>query len=176
MRRHLTTAIAKVYDWARAASWTRTTDGWRARYELDPTFRFNGRDSLLYGEGRIVAGPGSYIGRHTTVQAAEGCTVRIGRGCRISHGVRLYTRTADADHDMLGDVGDITGDITIGDGVWIGAGVFIGPGISIGANAVVGANSVVTRDVEPWAIVGGVPARLIRFKAGRPVAVERAGE
>jgi maltose O-acetyltransferase len=169
VKRQITTTIAKIHDWARDASWTRTTDGFRARYDLDPTFRFNGQGSLLYGDGRIIGGAGSYVGWHTFVQAADGCVVRIGRGCRISHGVRFYTRTADADADLLDPDGEErSGDITIGDGVWIGAGVFVGPGISIGDNAVVGANSVVTRDVEPWAIVGGVPARLIRYKAAKP--------
>lgn len=52
--------------------------------------------------------------------------------------------------------------ITIGNDVWIGDGVFLRRGVSIGDGAVVGARSVVTRDVAPFTIVGGAPARLIR--------------
>lgn len=46
--------------------------------------------------------------------------------------------------------------------VWIGDGVVITPGVTVGQGAVIGANSVVTKDVAPYSIVGGVPAKLIR--------------
>jgi virginiamycin A acetyltransferase len=52
----------------------------------------------------------------------------------------------------------------IGSDVWIGAGVFIGQGVRIGHGAVVGAGAVVVRDVPPFGIVAGVPARLIRYR------------
>lgn len=52
----------------------------------------------------------------------------------------------------------------IGNDVWIGINSIIMRGVSIGDGAVVAANSVVTRDVPPYAIVGGVPAKLIRFR------------
>lgn len=171
MKRRLVALGARAYELARDLHWKHTTDTWRARYDLDPAFRFNGHGSLLYGDGDIVAGPNSYIGHVTFVQAAAGHAVRIGRGCRISHGIRIYTSTPDADADQLAPVvGTRSGDVVIGDGAWIGAGCYIGPGITIGENAVVGANSVVTRDVEPWTIVGGVPATLIRAKTSKPTS------
>jgi len=52
----------------------------------------------------------------------------------------------------------------IGNDVWIGANVFINDGITIGDGAVVGAGAVVTADVAPYAIVGGIPAKLIRYR------------
>lgn len=52
--------------------------------------------------------------------------------------------------------------VTIGNDVWIGHGAVITPGINIGHGAVIGANAVVTKDVAPYRIVGGVPARIIR--------------
>lgn len=52
--------------------------------------------------------------------------------------------------------------VTIGHDVWIGHGVTVTAGVTIGTGAVVGAGAVVTRDVDPYTIVGGVPARFIR--------------
>lgn len=53
---------------------------------------------------------------------------------------------------------------TIGSDVWIGSGVRLKSGITIGNGAIIGAGSVVTKDVAPYAIVGGVPARFIRHR------------
>ncbi|MCC6422987.1 MAG: putative colanic acid biosynthesis acetyltransferase [Phycisphaerales bacterium] len=52
--------------------------------------------------------------------------------------------------------------ITVGNYVWIAAGAFIAPGVTIGDGAVIGARAVVTRDVEPWTVVAGNPARVIK--------------
>jgi phosphonate metabolism protein (transferase hexapeptide repeat family) len=54
--------------------------------------------------------------------------------------------------------------VTIGNDVWIGHGAVILPGVAIGNGAVVGANAVVTRDVPAFAVVAGVPARIIRLR------------
>ncbi|MGA1858404.1 type B chloramphenicol O-acetyltransferase [Azospirillum sp. 11R-A] len=54
------------------------------------------------------------------------------------------------------------GDTVIGNDVWIGSEAIVMPGITIGDGAVIGTRSLVTRDVEPYAIVGGSPARTIR--------------
>ena len=54
--------------------------------------------------------------------------------------------------------------ISIGNDVWIGEGAFIRRGVTIGDGAVIAARSVVTKDVPPYAILGGIPAKLIRFR------------
>lgn len=56
------------------------------------------------------------------------------------------------------------GDVIIGNDVWIGYGATILSGVSIGDGAVIAANSIVTKDVEPYAIVGGVPAKTIKYR------------
>ena len=66
------------------------------------------------------------------------------------------------------------GDVVIGDRVWIGYRAIILPGVSIGEGAVVGAGAVVTKNVEPYAIVAGNPARKIGER--KVVGCESSGE
>ncbi len=54
--------------------------------------------------------------------------------------------------------------VTIGNDVWIGANVILLPGVTIGDGAVIAAGAVVTKDVEPYAVAGGVPARIIKYR------------
>lgn len=142
-----------------------TYSKFRKKYTISPSFRFNGNHILFYSNGDIVCGENSYIGEYSTIQAAQGCKVEIGKGCMISHNVRMYTSTAVADQNfaILPHM-EKFGDIKIGNYVWIGANVLINPGITIGNNSVIGANSVVTKEVLENTIVGGVPAKLIRYK------------
>lgn len=55
-------------------------------------------------------------------------------------------------------------DVIIGDDVWIGVRVIILPGIKIGKGSIIGAGSVVTKDVDDYSIIGGAPAKLIRYR------------
>lgn len=54
--------------------------------------------------------------------------------------------------------------VTIGDDVWIGGGCIILPGVLIGSHSVVAAGSVVTKDVPEWAVVGGNPAKVLKYR------------
>ena len=163
--RILSLALLKV----RMAWWHLVYQGYRSRYAIAPNFRFNGAGIQFYGRGSITLGADSYIGELSTLQAAPGAAIVIGRRCSISHNVRMYTSTANADTDFRqGPPPEIIGSVTIGDGVWIGANCFVSPGVEIGANAVVGANSVVTKSIPSQEIWGGVPAKFIRRKRLQP--------
>lgn len=156
----------KIYENGKALSQKKQYNNYRLKYQIDESFRFNGGQILFYGMGNILCGEGSYIGELSTVQAFEDCIVKIGSNCSISHNVRIYTQSRIPDQDFSISKRIKTGNVTIEDNVWIGANVFINPGITIGNNSVVGANSVIVKDVEPFTIVGGVPAKVIRKKKG----------
>jgi maltose O-acetyltransferase len=139
---------------------------YRKIYTIHPDFRFNGGNIELYGDGEIILNKNSYIGSFSTLQASLDTKIEIGVNCQISHNVRIYTSTAIADQDFSNIIIESKkGNVIIENNVWIGANVFINPGIKIGENAIIGANSVVTKDVNPFEIIGGVPAKLIRIKS-----------
>lgn len=91
--------------------------------------------------------------------------VTIGRHCMFNDDVLVLT--AQHDIDSLDFVGDVR-PIVIGDYVWLPHRIILLPGVQIGDAAVVGSGSVVTRDVPPYAVVAGNPARIIRERAHLP--------
>jgi len=93
--------------------------------------------------------------------------IKVGLRAVISREAFLCT----ASHDIHSNNRKlITAPIIIGDYVWVAARAFIGPGVTIGEGAVVGACAVVTRDVEPWTVVAGNPARFIKKREIREQA------
>lgn len=83
----------------------------------------------------------------------------IGNQATVSQGVKLCT----AGHDISSTIMELTHDpIIICDSAWVAAWAIVLPGVTIGEGAVVAAGAVVTRDVEPWAVVGGNPAKFIK--------------
>ena len=85
--------------------------------------------------------------------------VKIGANTTVSQGAYLCT----ASHDITDPLNHlITAPIVIADQAWIGAKAFIGMGVIIGQGAVVGATASVYKNVEPWTVVGGNPAKFIK--------------
>lgn len=145
---------------------------YRQRYDIHKSFIFNGEGVLMYGEGEIHIGEGSYIGRHSLLQVAPGYGIHIGTRCKIGPFFQIWTHSSNADDDYSLEIRPKLGNVVIGNYVWIGSGVLIAPGVKIGNNSVIGTNSVVTKDVPDYAIVGGIPARLIRFKKCLNVSIK----
>jgi putative colanic acid biosynthesis acetyltransferase WcaF len=85
--------------------------------------------------------------------------IRIESYATVSQYVFLCSASHDFEHP---DFPLIFSPIVVGTRAWVAARAFVGPGVTIGAGAVVGATSSVYRDVEPWTVVGGNPARFIR--------------
>jgi maltose O-acetyltransferase len=88
--------------------------------------------------------------------------LRIGNNVSIAGEVRIYTMQHDIDDP---DFAEVAGDVAIDDYAVIGTRVTILPGVHIGKGAVVASGAVVTSDVEPYTVVGGVPAQFIRNRA-----------
>lgn len=87
--------------------------------------------------------------------------ISVGNHCALAPHVRVLSATHD--YRRL-DLPDQAKSVSIGNYVWIGAGATILPGVTIGDGAVIAASSVVTDDVAPFSIVGGNPARFIKFR------------
>ncbi len=85
--------------------------------------------------------------------------ITIGQRATISHKAHLCAGTHDY-KDVLLPLHKPS--IIIEDQVWLAAEAFIGPGVAVGEGAVVGARSAVFKDVEPWTVVGGNPAKFIK--------------
>ena len=92
----------------------------------------------------------------------------IGKFCSIACGAKFLFNCAnfyedwDLEKSDVATAWDNKGDIVIGNDVWIGYEAVIMAGVHIGNGAIIAARAVVTKDVPPYTIVGGVPARLIR--------------
>jgi acetyltransferase-like isoleucine patch superfamily enzyme len=115
-------------------------------------------------EGLVEIGEKTVMGQECTISAYR--HVRIGEQCVIADRAMFI----DFDHGIV-EVerpirlqGIYKRDVEVGNNVWIGYGACILRGVSVGDNSVIGTNSVVTKDVPANAIVGGVPARIIRMR------------
>ncbi|HEX4759495.1 MAG TPA: acyltransferase [Thermoleophilaceae bacterium] len=115
-------------------------------------------------EGVVSIGAKTVMGQECTISAYQ--HVSIGRECVIADRVMLI----DFDHGVV-EVerpirlqGIYKRDTRVGNNVWIGYGACILRGVTVGDNAIIGTNAVVTRDVPANAVVGGVPARVIRMR------------
>jgi acetyltransferase-like isoleucine patch superfamily enzyme len=115
-------------------------------------------------EGELIIGAKSVLGQECTISAFQ--HISIGRECIVADRSMLI----DFDHNMadverpIREQGIDKHDVRVGHNVWMGYGACILRGTTVGDNAVIGASAVVTKDVPDNAIVGGIPAKVIRMR------------
>lgn len=116
----------------------------------------------LANSHNIFLGQNVHVQRHVYVWAGEHSTITIGDNTIIGPGSFITSDNHGIKkNQLIRDQRGIEKDITIGSDVWLGAYSIILPGVTIGDGAVVAAGSVVTKDVESYTIVAGVPAKKI---------------
>lgn len=157
--------LGKMFD-----AWSKFRNKCIMKYYLK---RFNkagnsiyiGRD-CIFTHGNISMGDHIYIGAGCVMQSAHG-KIEIGNHVMFGPGVHIH----GGNHivDSLGQYMDEVkkelnsdGVVKIDDDVWIGSNAIILHGVHIGTGAVVGAGSIVTKDVSPYSIVAGNPAKCLR--------------
>jgi acetyltransferase-like isoleucine patch superfamily enzyme len=122
------------------------------------------RTKVRCHEGLVEIGQKSVLGQECTITAYQ--HIRIGEQCVIADKAMFI----DFDHGVV-EVerpirmqGIYKRDVEVGSNVWIGYGACILRGVRVGDNSVIGTNSVVTKDVPANAVVGGIPARILRMR------------
>ena len=119
-------------------------------------------EDISYPEN-IEIGSYVYIGPGAKFYARGG--IKIGNNVSIGPRVEIHTSNHRYEGTMIPyDNYVVLKPVVIEDNVWIGANVAIVPGVTIHEGAVIGMNSVVTKDVEKCAVVGGNPARVIKYR------------
>ena len=141
---------------------------WSVRMDTPPYRRFwLGRKSVVESYccinnavGDVTIGDQTRIGIHCTVigPVCIGNNVNLAQGITVTalnHNFKDATRRID-------EQGISTKPVVISDDVWIGANAVILPGVTVGRHSVVAAGAVVTKDVQPYTLVAGVPAKTIK--------------
>jgi acetyltransferase-like isoleucine patch superfamily enzyme len=105
---------------------------------------FLGEYVCIYGHGNVTIGSNTLIAMHTCIVSSN--------------------HTIPDKKNLIRSKGDILMPVKIGNDVWIGAGCKILGGVTIGNGCVIGAGSVVTKDLPPYAIAIGVPAKIIKYR------------
>ena len=153
-----------------------------SRVRIDATCRLDDYVNVASGADvsrYSVIGSRTSLGRDSKIQNA-----RIGKYCSVSWNVTVGAPSHPLDHLTMHAFpyqrrfGLVEKDsamprpnplVIVGNDVWIGCGAIILSGVAVGNGAVVGAGAVVTRDVPPYAIVAGAPARILRYRFGPEV-------
>jgi acetyltransferase-like isoleucine patch superfamily enzyme len=143
------------------------------------------RDCEIETETRVEIGPRTTVQRRCTING----TTRVGADCIfapdvfVSSGTHPFREIAhltirEQERRLAREGKSVDRPVWIQDDCWIGTHAVVAPGVTIGKGSVIGANSVVTKDVPPYSVVAGIPARVIgqRLEWSPPARVDLAVE
>lgn len=122
------------------------------------------KQNAYFGDGKhISVGDYSQIGINSKIDN----DTTIGKYVLMGPNVTIFSTSHDYESlevPMMFQGEKERRPVTIGDDVWIGTNVCIMPGVTVGNHVIIGSNAVVTKDVPDYAVVGGVPAKIIRYR------------
>lgn len=122
---------------------------------------YYGGDIVVFEEGHLELGSGFF---NSNIRLRCKNNIKIGKRVTIAHDVTILDYDG---HQLNYDDHEISKPIIIGDNVWICTRATILKGVTVGEGAVIAAGAVVTKDVPPYSLVGGVPARVIKENVTR---------
>lgn len=156
--KHLPASTNKYFAWCRSLR----------RSLCKRVFSGCGKDANIEKGAVFGNGDGIYIGERSGI--GVNCSIRgplvIGDDVMMGPDVVILTHTHVTSRiDIpMGQQGGEIRPVTVGNDVWIGMRSIIMPGVKIGNGVIIGAGAVVTKDIPDYAVVGGVPAKIIRFR------------
>lgn len=120
--------------------------------------KINNPSNIVIGNNTYINGGVFSIGNKSKII--------IGNDCLISYDVhfRTFSHNYIDKNRLIREQGEFEKNIIVEDDVWIGYGAQILPGVTLHKGSVIGAGAVVTKDVEEYTVVGGVPARIIKCR------------
>ncbi len=152
--------------WALLASWTPPPlHGWR-RFLLRLFGAKIGKGVRVYGSVRIWYPPNLEMGQHAVMGWNAICynqgNIKIEDFATVSQYAHLVAGTHDIDDPNFQL---IVKPVTVCRQAWVASGAFVGPGVTVGEGAVLGARSVAFRDLDPWTVYVGNPAKSVRRRS-----------
>lgn len=132
-----------------------------------------GVDLKVHQQGEILIGKSTYIGPYTCISCYG--KLKIGRDCLIASHSSIYAHNHSFGNptQKIANQGFDCQGITIEDDCWLGSGVRVVDGVTIGRGSIIGAGAVVSRDIPPYSVAVGVPAKVISRRTDKLKPIDR---